>query len=329
MTSAIATGWALTCLATAALLLAAANRLGRLRAAGWLVVLGVAVVTIEEPGLLLWLGLADPAADRDGVVGLVTPMARAHILDAAVFELATAVLLGWIALTAFRRGERWARRVLGWALAVVALTEAATTVFVSDRGLPVPVPAEPARFGWQPVAAGLLVWTAGLWLSRKVHSGPSARTLSATRDIAVAPEQAYAAIMSVDGLRTWFLGVSGVDTDAGWPDPGTRMRWTVGTSARFEATVVTADPPRHVALDVRTPTAHSELTCTFAALPNGHTRYTKTVIPTYRGWARAAGPVLGLVLRWSIRVEVARAARYAAGLHAGRGADDRPSAEAR
>jgi hypothetical protein len=38
-------------------------------------------------------------------------------------------------------------------------------------------------------------------------------------------------------------------------------------------------------------------------------------------------PVLGLVLRWSIREEVARAARYAAALpHTARADHDRPAA---
>jgi uncharacterized protein YndB with AHSA1/START domain len=167
-----------------------------------------------------------------------------------------------------------------------------------------PVPAEPAKFGWQPVAVALLVWAAGLWLGRRVHVG----RLTATRDIAATPQHAYAAIMSAAGVQEWFGGVSRVDTDPTWPAPGTRMRWTVRAAIRFEATVATADPPHHVALDVRTPTATSRVTHDFAELPTGHTRYTKTVNPTYRGWARAITPVLNLVLRRSIRQEVARAA---------------------
>lgn len=308
MNSTIATVWALVCLAGIVALLAAAARIGRPRAAGWLIVLGVAVLTIEEAGLTLWLALADPAGDPDGVAGLVTPVARAHIVDAAVFGLAVAVLLAWIALTALRRGESWARRVLAYGLAVAALTEIATTVFISSRGLPLPVPAEPAGFGWQPVAVALLAWAVGLWLAATVHSG---RGLAAMRDIESTPEHAYAAILSGDGLRAWFSGVSTVDADADWPAPGTVMRWTVRGAGRFEATVAAADPPRSVALDVRTPSGPSRITHTFAALPSGQTRYTKTVAPTYRGWARPLAPILDVVLRRAVRAEVARAARYA------------------
>jgi uncharacterized protein YndB with AHSA1/START domain len=326
MNSAIATGWALVCLAAGIALIAASPRIGRRRAAGWLVVLGITVLTIEEAGLTLWFAVADPAGDPDGVAGLVTPVARARILDAAVFGLAVAALQCWIALTAYRRDEAWARRLLTYGLVIVTFTVTATTVFVSSRGLPLPVPAEPAKFGWQPVAVALLLWAAGLWHGRKVHDGQ----LTATRDIPVAPEHAYAAIMSAAGLQQWFGGVSRVDTDPGWPTPGARMRWTVRKSIRFEATVVTADPPHHVALDVRTPTATSRVAYAFAELPTGHTRYTKTVTPTYRGWARALAPVLDLVLRWSIREEVARAAHYAGTLPRDAHADhDRPPTAAR
>jgi uncharacterized protein YndB with AHSA1/START domain len=308
MNGTIATAWALVCLAGAAALLAASARIGRPRAAGWLVVLGVAMLTIEEAGLTLWLALTDPAGDPEGVAGLVTPVARAHIIDAAVFGLAVAVLLSWIALTALRRGESWARRVLAYSLAVAVLTEVATTVFVSSRGLPLPVPAEPAAFGWQPVAVALLAWAAGLWLAATVHGG---RGLAATREIAAPPEHAYAAVLSGDGLRAWFAGVSTVDVDAGWPAPGTGMRWTVRGAGRFEATVAAADPPRSVALDVRTPSGRSRITHTFAAQPSGRTHYTKTVVPTYRGWARPLAPLLDAVLRRAVRAEVTRAARYA------------------
>src|SRR4051812_32407141 len=124
MNSAIATGWALACLAAGIALLAVAPRIGRRRAAGWLIVLGIVMFAVEEAGLTLWFALVDPAGDPDGVAGLVTPAARARILDAAVFGLAVAALQCQIALTAFRRDEAWARRLLTYGLAVAALTVA-------------------------------------------------------------------------------------------------------------------------------------------------------------------------------------------------------------
>jgi hypothetical protein len=160
--------WAGLGLAATLVLTAASRRLGVPRAAGWLIVVGVSMLTIEEPLLTLWLALVGPTGDRDGMNTLVTPMARAHVLGASIFATATAVFLNRAALTALPRGEPWARRVLVWAFALVALSELTTSLFVFSRGLPLPGPggeAGAAGFGWQPVASGLLAWGAGLWLS--------------------------------------------------------------------------------------------------------------------------------------------------------------------
>jgi hypothetical protein len=164
---AAATAWAVGCSLAIMALLFTSRRIGRPRAASWLVVLGIFMLAVEEPGLTLWLGLADPAIEPDGMAGLVTAMARAHVLDAAVFGVAAAWWLGRIAFTTFRRGHAGAARVLLLALGVVALAELATTVLVFSRGLPMPGPGELAGasgFGWQPVAVGLTAWAAGLAL---------------------------------------------------------------------------------------------------------------------------------------------------------------------
>jgi hypothetical protein len=185
--STIVTIWAAGALAMTAALAVAARRVGRRWPAVWLVVLGVVLVAVEEPALTFWLGLSEVAGDKDGVASLVTPMARAHVLDAGVYGTAAAVLLGWIALTAFRREERWAWRVLVWGLAVAAVTEAATTVLVFSRGLPLPGAAGEAgraAFGWQPVAVGLLAWAAGVWFAR---SSRPAATVTAVDAMAGAP----------------------------------------------------------------------------------------------------------------------------------------------
>jgi hypothetical protein len=162
--------WSLSCLAVAVALVALSGRIGRGRAAAWLVVLGLVMLALEEPLLTLWWAIADPVADRDGMATLVTAPARAHVLDSAVLGLAFLMVLGGIALTAFRRGQRWAVAVLGlgW-LAVVAATMA-TTLLVYGRGLSVPTPggdAAGAGFGWEQLAVALLAWAAGLWLRRR------------------------------------------------------------------------------------------------------------------------------------------------------------------
>src|SRR2546423_7466523 len=98
MTTAV-TAWALGWLVITVALIGAAGRVGRARTGAWLVVIGLFLLTLEEPALTFWLGLSTPQTDHDGVATLVTPMARAHILDAGVYGVAAAVLLGRIALT--------------------------------------------------------------------------------------------------------------------------------------------------------------------------------------------------------------------------------------
>jgi hypothetical protein len=175
--STIVSVWAAVCLAVVVALTAFATRLGRPRAAAWLVVIGLVVLVLEEPALTTWLAIGRPGSDGDGMAGLITPMARAHVLDAGVFGVASAGLLGWVALTAFRRGERWARHVLRWALVVVAATEVASGLLVFSRGLPLPGPGGTAGhtgFGWQPVAVGLVAWAIGLRLAPRPRPAGSA-----------------------------------------------------------------------------------------------------------------------------------------------------------
>jgi hypothetical protein len=175
--STIVAVWAGVCLAVVVGVALAARRIGRARAAAWLVALGLVVLALEEPAITLWLAIAGPGADPDRMSGLITPMARAHVLDAGLFGVASAALLGGVALTAFKRGERWARRLLLWGLVVVTAVETASSLLVFSRGLPLPGPggtAGRAGFGWQPVAVGLLAWTTGLWLVRRTHPTGSA-----------------------------------------------------------------------------------------------------------------------------------------------------------
>jgi hypothetical protein len=161
--------WAYACLAAVIVLVAGAGRLGRERVAASLVVLGLFMLAVEEPLLTLWLGLASPEGDRDSMATLITAQARAHVLVAALYASALMALLGWVAVTAFRRGELWAGHVLGWGWALAAVGEVAAVLLVHSRGLPIPGPGGApgaAGFGWEPLAVGLLAWAAGLWLRR-------------------------------------------------------------------------------------------------------------------------------------------------------------------
>ena len=126
-----------------------------------------------------------------------------------------------------------------------------------------------------------------------------------------APETVAATILSPDGLKQWFKGVTRVEADAGWPGKGTSMRWWVGRKGRwkFEAIVTEDQRPLYVVTEVKTPSANSRITHRFEPLPGGRTRYTKQVEPRYR--SRVMGlfglPFEFLLRRW-VRAEVRRAA---------------------
>lgn len=49
------------------------------------------------------------------------------------------------------------------------------------------------------------------------------------------PEALAAAILSPDGLKQWFKGVTRAEADAGWPGKGTGMRWWVGREGRLKS----------------------------------------------------------------------------------------------
>lgn len=180
--------WSLACLAIVFAVAMTARRMGRARAGAWLVLLGLFLLAIEGPVLTLWLSFVTPRTDPDGMASLVTPMARAHVLELGGQGLAAAALLGWLALTGLRRGEPRARLILWLGLGAVAAAGLATTLFVFSRGLPVPGAAGSAgrgHFGWQPVAVGLFAWTVGLVLARPVRvdrpTAPPSTAVAATR----------------------------------------------------------------------------------------------------------------------------------------------------
>jgi hypothetical protein len=168
--------WSLAWLAVVIALGLLSNRLGRARTASWLIVIGLVLLTIEEPALTLWLGTADPKADPDGMATLITPMARAHVLDAAIVSFAATVALGYVAVTGLRKNRAWAWPVLGSGFAVALATEVTTTLLVFSRGLDLPGAAGSAGrdgVGWQPIGVGLLAWALGLIVGRR-GQGPVA-----------------------------------------------------------------------------------------------------------------------------------------------------------
>src|SRR2546430_8247061 len=131
--STVVTIWAGVAFAMVIGLAVAARRIGRARSAAWLVVLGLVLVALEEPLLTFWLGLSGRQGDPDGIASSVTPMARAHVLDAGISGAAAAVLLGWIAMTPLRRGGAWARRVLAGGAALAGAARSRATLLLFSR----------------------------------------------------------------------------------------------------------------------------------------------------------------------------------------------------
>jgi len=184
MTGTVITIWSLAWLLVVAALVALARPIGAARAAAWLIAIGVFLLTIEEPALTLWLATAGPRSDQDGMATLITPMARAHVLDAAIVALAAAVALGYLGFRGLRTGRRSSWRVLAWSFVVALAAEVITTGLVFSRGLPLPGVPGHDRFGWQPVAVGLLAWALGLVVGRPSRTAvltASSTTLAADR----------------------------------------------------------------------------------------------------------------------------------------------------
>ncbi|MFI9508026.1 hypothetical protein [Nocardia sp. NPDC052566] len=157
--------WAVAGLVIAAALLAAMRWIGRERSAAWLVVLGLVLVAVEEPLLTAFWALSTPETDHDGIASFVTKATQAHVLDSALLATAGFFALGCIALTRFRRAERWAVRAMGIGWLAAAAIALLSTLTLYPRGLP--IGAAPHGYGWPQLAVGFAAWAAGLWLIRQ------------------------------------------------------------------------------------------------------------------------------------------------------------------
>src|SRR6266540_2946402 len=94
-------------LVTIALALGSA-RLGRLKAAAWMVTVAAVLLLGEDPWQLVYMASSPPTADPDGVRGVVDPHTLAHMYGGAAWAAAALVLAVWLAHSALGRGERWA-----------------------------------------------------------------------------------------------------------------------------------------------------------------------------------------------------------------------------
>jgi hypothetical protein len=157
-------------------------RRGRpLWAAAWLVTIGAFLAAREDPLLIIQMASASHSAGfRDGVLGLVDPHTRGHMYGAAVLALAGIGLAVIVAHAALRRGDVWA----WWSLAGFWLRSTSADFYevfgIYPHDFPLaPTPADGVHgFGWQTLAAWILIWAVGLVvaapavLARKRPSAP-------------------------------------------------------------------------------------------------------------------------------------------------------------
>jgi hypothetical protein len=158
--------WASTCIAAVAVLALAARRIGRLKAAAWMLVVAALLLAGEDPWQLVFMASTPVSDTDDGVLGLVKAHTLAHMIGGAGMSVAGLVLAVCVAHMGLRRGERWA----WWALLTVLLIVGGTGTYeltIYPHGLPLfPTPSDGNRgFGWPSLAAGFAVWAFALAFS--------------------------------------------------------------------------------------------------------------------------------------------------------------------
>lgn len=158
--------WAVVWVLVAAAIAVVGVRRGHpLWSAAWLVTIGAFLAAQEDPLLVIQMASTGHVASfPDGVLGLVDPHTRGHMYGAAIVALAGLGVTVLVALCALRRGEAWA----WWGLAGFWLLAAAADLYevfwIYPHGFPLAAtPADGVRgFGWQTLAAWMLIWGAGL-----------------------------------------------------------------------------------------------------------------------------------------------------------------------
>ena len=151
--------WAGLCVVATAALVAAAPRIGRLKAAAWMVTIAALLLVEEDPGLLMMMASSTPGADRDGVAGVVHAHTLAHMYGGAAWAIGAMLLSVFVAHRWLTNGDRGAWVIL-LAVLVVGGTGDLYALSIYPHGLPVlPPPADGYRgFGWPTLVAGLAIW---------------------------------------------------------------------------------------------------------------------------------------------------------------------------
>lgn len=155
--------WAGICVLAAAGLAVASRRIGRPRAAAWMITIAVLLLIEEDPALLAWLATVGPAVDRDAVAGLVHAHTRSHMYGGAAWSAGAMLCSVLVAHLWLARGEARAWLAL---LVVLVLGGGADLhgLTLYPQGLPfLPTPADGVTgSGWQALLGGIAIWAFAL-----------------------------------------------------------------------------------------------------------------------------------------------------------------------
>jgi hypothetical protein len=160
--------WAGIWVAVAAVIAYRSRNGNRHRAAAWMITVAAFLAVQEDPVLLIWYASVPPSIDPDGMLGIVHSHARGHMLGSGIFAAAGLALAVWVAHTALKRGERWARHALLAYLLVGAAVDISEVLFIYPHGFPLGAtsPDGGRGFGWPQIAAWIVIWGFALWYGR-------------------------------------------------------------------------------------------------------------------------------------------------------------------
>jgi hypothetical protein len=145
--------------AAAVALALGSRRIGRLKAAAWMVTVAAVLLVGEDPWQLMFMASIPSTVDSDGVLGLVDAHTRAHMYGGAAWAVAAVLLAIWVAHSALHRGERWAWTALLAALLVGGAGDLYEVTLYPHGLALLPTPANGVRgFGWPTLIAGLAIW---------------------------------------------------------------------------------------------------------------------------------------------------------------------------
>lgn len=153
------------------------NRLGRLNAASWLVVLGALVIVAEHAQFAISYSV--PFITNEGPMPLL-PHARLHFFMAGVYTFIGMVLLCVLARTLLREGRRSGWYALLFALIVGVGFDLGMGGLWFQHGSPLyEVFGEPIQgFGWEVLYAYPVAWITALVISYRPIFGAAPTTTS-------------------------------------------------------------------------------------------------------------------------------------------------------